>query len=377
MTVISTAGSARSQSSWHAWTNWSQRTASGAEERALLRLRNALLTWCETLICGSDRFRDAVPGGATGKVIVTSYQVITDPRTGRKQEVPITAVDTDAVHAKLAILKRVAQVLGRWGKSVESAGADRLNELVEIVKRGAAPAPQGTDYPGGGGGAGSPTGNPEAGDAEPRAVGGEGRVSVMPIKKIPWKWTKKRELAARLVAEDELPDCEIAQKVGVSQPTIYVWRAKPEFMARVDELVAAYRKQIRITSIGLVENRIARMDRELELLKQVEAERARVYGADRFRDAIPGGDTGLIVIKRYQRIADPMTGRTQNVPITAMDTAVQYAEMAILKQAAQDLGQWGKKGASDGADRLNELIENAKRGAAPALAPQCTDYCGV
>jgi transposase-like protein len=199
----------------------------------------------------------------------------------------------------------------------------------------------------------------------------------MPIKKIPWKWTKKRELAARLVAEDELPDCEIAQKVGVSQPTIYVWRAKPEFMARVDELVAAYRKQIRITSIGLVENRIARMDRELELLKQVEAERARVYGADRFRDAIPGGGTGLIVIKRYQRIADPMTGRTQNVPITAMDTAVQYAEMAILKQAAQDLGQWGKKGASDGADRLNELIENAKRGAAPALAPQCTDYCGV
>jgi hypothetical protein len=72
-----------------------------------------------------------------------------------------------------------------------------------------------------------------------------------------------------------------------------------------------------------------------------------------------------------------MTGRTQNVPITAMDTAVQYAEMAILKQAAQDLGQWGKKGDSDGADRLNELIENAKRGAAPALAPQCTDYCGV
>jgi transposase len=328
-------------------------------------------------VYGSDRFRDAVPGGATGKVIVTSYQVITDPRTGRKQEVPITAVDTDAVHVKLAILKRVAQVLGQRGKSVESAGADRLNELVEIVKRGAAPAPQGTDCPGGGGGAGSPTGNPEAGDAEPRAVGGEGRVSVMPIKKIPWKWTKKRELAARLVAEDELPDCEIAQKVGVSQPTIYVWRAKPEFMARVDELVAAYRKQIRITSIGLVENRIARMDRELELLKQVEAERARVYGADRFRDAIPGGGTGLIVIKRYQRIADPMTGRTQNVPITAMDTAVQYAEMAILKQAAQDLGQWGKKGDSDGADRLNELIENAKRGAAPALAPQCTDYCGV
>src|ERR1017187_5512565 len=45
------------------------------------------------------------------------------------------------------------------------------------------------------------------------------------------------------VADDELPDRKIAQKVGVSQPTIYVWRAKPEFMGRVDERVAAYRKE--------------------------------------------------------------------------------------------------------------------------------------
>src|ERR1039457_4683125 len=78
---------ARSQSSWHAWTNWSQRTASGAEERALLQLRNALLTWCETLICWtrwmlSGRgftarvgFRMGVPGVGRG-VGCTSWYVV-------------------------------------------------------------------------------------------------------------------------------------------------------------------------------------------------------------------------------------------------------------------------------------------------------------
>ena len=31
-----------------------------------------------------------------------------------------------------------------------------------------------------------------------------------------WKWTRPKELAAKLLAEDDLPDAQIAQKVGVS-----------------------------------------------------------------------------------------------------------------------------------------------------------------
>ena len=136
-------------------------------------------------------------------------------------------------------------------------------------------------------------------------------LSAMSIRKTPWKWTKARELAARLVAEDRLPDRGIAEQADVSQPTIYVWRAKPEFMVRVDELVAAYRKRSGRASIAAVEKRIANMVRDLDLLDQVDAERARVYGSDRFRDAVPGGATGKVIVTSYQVITDPRTGRKQ------------------------------------------------------------------
>jgi len=58
----------------------------------------------------------------------------------------------------------------------------------------------------------------------------------MPRQKIPWKWTKKRELVARLVAEDILPDREIAKKGGINPSSLYIWRTKSEFMARVISL---------------------------------------------------------------------------------------------------------------------------------------------
>ena len=50
------------------------------------------------------------------------------------------------------------------------------------------------------------------------------------------------------------------------------------------------------------------------------------------------------------------------MPIVAVDVATVKAQLAILKQVAQDLGQWAEKGAPAGADRLDELVEIAKRG---------------
>jgi len=184
----------------------------------------------------------------------------------------------------------------------------------------------------------------------------------MPREKIPWKWTNRRERVARLVAEDILPDREIAKKGGINPSSLYIWRTKPEFMARVDQLVSEYRKRVRSTSIAVVENRIARMVRRLEQFAQVEAERARVYGGEQFKDVIPGGGTGIVSIRRYRQSTDPTTGRKRNIPITAVDTDLVNTEMAILKQAAQELGQWQEKSDSAGTDRLNELIEIARMG---------------
>ena len=49
----------------------------------------------------------------------------------------------------------------------------------------------------------------------------------------------------------------------------------------------------------------AQIERDLQLLKRVESERARIYGADQFKNAIPGGDTGKVTITKYQLITDP------------------------------------------------------------------------
>ena len=120
----------------------------------------------------------------------------------------------------------------------------------------------------------------------------------MPLNEIPWKWTKQRELAADLIAEDRLSDREIAKEVGVTPPTLYFWRAKPEFAARLDKLVERYRidrekdrARIRNSGIAVIENRVARMqDIERRMMRLIEA-RATAY----VNPEIPGGDTGLVV----------------------------------------------------------------------------------
>jgi AcrR family transcriptional regulator len=188
----------------------------------------------------------------------------------------------------------------------------------------------------------------------------------VPIGEISWKWTRKRELAAKLVAEDALPDREIAAKAGVSQATIYFWRTKPEFMARVDELVEVARKAFRKSTFASAEYCAQQIKRDFELLRQVEADRARVYGAEQFKNAIPGGDTGKVVITRYRKLTVvDGAGRKveQNVPIVAVDTQTELVKLAMLKQAQQHLGQWQEKTEGAGGDRLDELIEIAKRGA--------------
>src|SRR5580658_3804193 len=195
----------------------------------------------------------------------------------------------------------------------------------------------------------------------------------MPREKIPWKWTNRREKVARLVAEDILPDREIARQGGINPSSLYIWRTKPEFMARVDQLVNGYRKRIRSTSIAVVENRIARMVRKLEQIDKVEAERARIYGGERFKDAIPGGGTGIVVIRRYRQVTDPTTGRKQHLPITAVDTDVVNTEMAILKQAAQDLGQWNEvqnENRNQALDFLKVLDQQMKAGPAKTEEPE-------
>ena len=182
----------------------------------------------------------------------------------------------------------------------------------------------------------------------------------MPRNPIPWQWTKQREDCAKLVADDLLPDREISKRVGISDITLYEWRKKPEFMARVDSIVSEYRARIRRSGIAVVENRIAKLaEMEQRMQRLIEA-RATAYA----NPDIPGGDTGL-VIKRVKGIGALKQFRVVEEYEFDKGLANEYRE--YLKQAAQDLGQWAadsNEGKNAALDFLKTLEQQMKNGPA-------------
>lgn len=174
----------------------------------------------------------------------------------------------------------------------------------------------------------------------------------------PWKWTNQRERAARLIAEDEKPDREIAGIIGVNPLTLWRWRASPEFMQRVEGFVSEYRARIRRSGIAVLENRIAKLADIQWRMDQVIAERAKAYG----KPEIPGGSSGLVAMETK---GIGSKGEFRIVEEYKVDAALLREYREFLKEGAQQLGQWSEnKGDSAATDRLQELIEIARRGPA-------------
>ncbi len=59
-----------------------------------------------------------------------------------------------------------------------------------------------------------------------------------------WEWTGPRELAATLVAHDDVSDVEIAKAAGTVNRVVYRWKRRPEFQARVAELREDMRREL-------------------------------------------------------------------------------------------------------------------------------------
>ena len=49
------------------------------------------------------------------------------------------------------------------------------------------------------------------------------------MNKTPWTWTVRKETAARLIAEGDLPLMEVGRRVGVDERTLRRWKRVPEF----------------------------------------------------------------------------------------------------------------------------------------------------
>lgn len=151
-----------------------------------------------------------------------------------------------------------------------------------------------------------------------------------------FRWDSRREKAAVLVAEDEVPDHEIATRCGVNKATLERWKQHPAFRERVAEHGARLEAAALRYAIAKRRKRVEQLDNDLAALNAIQAARAE----DPAMAAIPGGATGLIL--RTIKIIG--TGKaTQTVEEYTPDTALLKTKAALLKQAAQELGQWSEK----------------------------------
>lgn len=161
------------------------------------------------------------------------------------------------------------------------------------------------------------------------------------------KWTKKKELAALLVAQDELTDTEIAAQVGVVRDTVMRWKRAPEFRSRVEGILTSIRQAIVARGISERQNRIDAYNERWLKLRQVIDARA----TDPLMKDVAGGHTGLLVaspvlVKCYEAgTGETLTPMKQSIVMYeyAVDTGLLKEMRETEKQAAIELGEWQEK----------------------------------
>jgi hypothetical protein len=162
-----------------------------------------------------------------------------------------------------------------------------------------------------------------------------------------WKWTPKRELAARLIAESGLPDKQIAAQVGVSHRALCNWKYHPEFASRVDEYLRVYAETVRRKGIAALERRIDSYLADWDRIETILRERGKEMAG------ISGGSTGLIALD-YK-------GKDADTPVYAFDAGLMREARALREQLAKELGQWENRSRVDATVSAVEVTRDALR----------------
>ena len=150
-----------------------------------------------------------------------------------------------------------------------------------------------------------------------------------------WEWNAVREHAAQLVADGELSGVEIGRRLHVSDRTIDTWKQAPEFRARVEEHLARYRERFLQEGLADKARRIAEITK-LYYLLEVEIE---FRAADFRRRGLKHDSTGLVSEKVKQIGSGEFAERISEFTI---DTAVVGLMASLLKQIAEELGQYNR-----------------------------------
>ena len=150
---------------------------------------------------------------------------------------------------------------------------------------------------------------------------------------------------------------EIADRCGVSRPALRRWKARPEFRARVDEHLEAYRRAVLRHGVAVLERRVAALDDRWRRMLRVIDERAE----DPDMRNVPGGSTGLLV-RRVKGLGRGDSSRV--IDEFSLDTALLRELREHEKQAARELGQWAER-RTDGGHEVRPVILKVFGGISP------------
>jgi hypothetical protein len=146
----------------------------------------------------------------------------------------------------------------------------------------------------------------------------------------------QKELAAQLIADGRLSHENIAKQVGITRNTLYRWRRDPNFAWRVEDLRKQNAQEFADLAIATKTGRVRILSRLYSKLQRVIEERA----ADPLMATIPGGKTGLLVLKMKS-----LGGKI--IIESRIDVKLIREIRSIMEQVRKELGQMTEKSPAD------------------------------
>ena len=131
----------------------------------------------------------------------------------------------------------------------------------------------------------------------------------------------KQENAARLVAEDDLPDEKIAEAVGIARSTLSEWKLLPEFKVRVAEHVAEITHQIMHSGYCRIDKRLTLLNKNVNRLEAIiGAKREQVESIlDEVGDDLLGADKEI----EGELLGDFLAKKKKKLPYQMVELALQ------------------------------------------------------
>jgi hypothetical protein len=176
--------------------------------------------------------------------------------------------------------------------------------------------------------------------------------------------TAKKQRAAILLAEDELTDEAIAAEVGIGTRTLRHWKRDPAFSEAVRDHTATLNRAISRFSVAKRRKRVQTLQRLADACLQIIE--ARAADPD-FRRA-PGGTSGLLT---HDVKVIGYGDNARKVDVYRVDTALSAELRNILRQAAQEVGQWSERYEIPGMgrDETSVVFYLPRKGSHPEIFP--------